>query len=55
MVSYDINGTDKSIWTNDNGVSGLYLLTDFNLDGDVTGLDKIFWAENNGISSRVPK
>ena len=54
-VSYDINGTDKSIWTNDNGVSGLYLLTDFNLDGDVTGLDKIFWAENNGISSRVPK
>lgn len=55
VVSYDINGTDKSEWTMDNGVSREYLPTDFNLDGDVTGQDKIFWQNNNGISSRVPK
>jgi len=55
VVSYDINGTDKSEWTLDNGIFGEYTPTDFNMDGDVTGLDKILWQENNGISSRVPK
>ena len=55
IVSYDINGTDKSIWADDNGIFGQYLPTDFNMDGDVTGLDKILWQANNGISSRVPK
>lgn len=54
-VSYDINGTDKSIWVDDNGLFLEYLPTDFNLDGEVTGEDKIFWELNNGISSRVPK
>jgi len=53
--SYDIIGTDKSIWVDDNGVFDNYLNTDFNLDGDVNGQDKAFWFENNGVSSRVPK
>ncbi len=54
-VSYDINGQDKSIWVDDNGIFDNYLDTDFNLNGDVNGADKSLWFENNGISSRVPK
>jgi len=53
--SFDVTGTDKSIWVEDNGVFDLYRITDFNLDGDVNGQDKALWFENNGISSRVPK
>jgi len=45
VVSYDINGTDKSIWTDDNGLFLQYLTTDFNLDGDVTGEDKVYLRE----------
>jgi len=55
IASYDINGTDKSIWSTDNGVFGRYMLADYNMDGDISGLDKIIWAANNGISSRVLK
>jgi len=55
IISYDINGTDKSEWTIDNGIFGQYLPTDFNMDGDITGEDKILWQANNGISSRVSK
>jgi len=44
----DINGADKLIWFNTNGISGQYLPGDFNLDGDVNGADKIFWVPNNG-------
>jgi len=53
--SFDITGTDKTIWFNNNGVFDYYLSPDFNLDGDVNGQDKTFWFDNNGISSRVPK
>lgn len=55
MPSFDINGTDKSIWSDNNGNFDYYSSPDFNLDGDVNGQDKSFWFENNGISSRVPK
>lgn len=55
VQSYDINGSDKSIWVGDNGKFDYYRLTDFNLDGDVNGTDKSIWFDNNGISSRVPK
>jgi len=55
MPSYDINGSDKGIWDDDNGVFDCYLPGDFNLDGDANGADKSLWVENNGISSRVPK
>jgi len=53
--SYDIQGTDKTIWFDNNGVFDYYLSPDFNLDGDVNGQDKSLWFDNNGISSRVPK
>ena len=55
VVSYDITGEDKTIWTENNGVFDYYLSPDFNLDGDINGQDKGIWFENNGISSRVPK
>ena len=53
--SFDVTGSDKSIWVDDNGVFGYYRVSDFNLDGDVNGEDKALWFQNNGISSRVPK
>jgi len=55
IQSYEISGFDKIIWFNDNGKFGLYLPSDYNLDGDVSSPDKIFWDRNNGVSSRVPK
>ncbi len=53
--SYDIQGTDKLIWFDNNGVFDTYISPDFNLDGDVNGQDKAIWFDNNGISSRVPR
>jgi len=53
--SFDINGIDKAIWLNSNGIFDKYLSPDMNLDGDVNGQDKALWFNNNGISSRVPK
>ncbi len=53
--SYDIQGTDKTLWLNENGIFDQYRTSDFNLDGDINGQDKSLWYENNGISSRIPK
>jgi len=53
--SFDIKGTDKTIWFDNNGIFDYYFSPDFNLDGDINGQDKSLWFENNGISSRVPK
>ncbi len=53
--SYDISGSDKTMWVSNNGKFNYYISSDFNLDGGVDGADKIFWFENNGISSRVPR
>jgi len=53
--SFDVNGTDKTEWFDNNGVFDYYLSPDFNLNGDINGQDKTLWFENNGISSRVPK
>jgi len=53
--SYDIQGTDKAIWFDNNGIFDYYFSPDFNLDGDINGQDKSLWFDNNGISSRVPK
>jgi len=55
IFSYDITGTDKALWFDNNGVFDHYLPADFNMDGDVNGQDKALWFDNNGISSRVPK
>ncbi len=53
--SFDIKGTDKTVWFDNNGIFDYYFSPDFNLDGDINGQDKSLWFENNGISSRVPK
>jgi len=53
--SYDINGNDKAVWSDFNGIFDNYLQGDMNLDGDVNGRDKIIWEGNNGYSSRVPR
>ncbi len=54
--SYDNNGADKIIWSNENGKFDIYnLQSDFNLDGNVTGEDKAVWEKNFGVSSRVPR
>ncbi len=52
---YDINGIDKSTWDANNGVFDIYLLADFNLDGNVDGSDKSLWSVNNGISTSIPR
>ncbi len=53
--SFDIKGTDKTLWLNNNGIFQQYIVPDFDLNGDVNGGDKVLWFENNGVSSRVPK
>jgi len=55
IFSYDITGSDKQLWFEQNGNFDAYLPGDFNLDGDINGLDKPVWELNNGISSRVPR
>ncbi len=55
IPSFDITGSDKVIWFENNGIFDYYFPADFNLDGDINGQDKILWSENNGVSSRVPK
>jgi len=55
IQSYDINGFDKLVWFNDNGIFNLYLPSDYNLDGEASSPDKIYWDRNNGVTSRVTK
>ncbi len=52
---YEINGDDKTLWFQENGIFDKYSPSDMNLDGDINGADKTIWARNNGISSSVPK
>ncbi len=53
--SYDIVGSDKISWEDNNGAFDYYTAPDFDMNGDVNGADKVFWFDNNGVSSRVPK
>jgi len=55
VFSFDVNGSDKTIWTIQNGQFGQYRDADYDLDGDVNGNDKLIWFPNNGTSSRVPR
>ncbi len=55
VVSYDINGKDKSSWLLDNGKFGVYLSSDINMNGDVNGADKAAWLLNNGVFGSIPK
>lgn len=52
---YEVNGDDKTLWFQENGVFDKYTPSDMNLDGDINGADKTIWSKNNGISSSVPK
>lgn len=53
--NYDINGSDKIIWSQENGVFGQYKSGDLNLNGDVNGSDKAPWESNSGSSTGVPQ
>ena len=55
VISYDVNGNDKTLWSSGNGHFDQYRLGDFSLDADVNAFDEILWSRNNGISSRVRK
>ena len=52
---FDINGADKGLWSDDNGIFGIYSIADFNLNGDINGSDKSCWNINNGISSGLKR
>lgn len=52
---YDINGADKSLWSNENGIFSIYTTSDFNLNGDINGSDKACWNVNNGIASGLKR
>ncbi len=54
-ADYDINGADKIIWADENGVFGQYRSGDLNLNGDTNGGDKIPWEVNAGTFSGVPQ
>lgn len=51
---YEVNGADKTVWFDVNGVFGTYEVGDYNLSGDVTGGDKIVWFESNGLFAMPP-
>jgi|GEM_PF-3880527 len=51
----DLNGQDRVLWLDDNGLFRVYLDTDFNMDSDVNGKDIILWQYNNGLFSNVGK
>ena len=55
LAGYDVNGIDKAVWVEENGIFGFYLRSDFNLDGTIDGNDKILWSINNGVYSNVNK
>lgn len=50
----DINGSDITAWSADNGKFGQYLSTDINLDGDVNGGDRILLENRNGLFVSLP-
>ncbi len=50
---HTIDGTDKIIWSQRNGMFYQYHEADTNLDGDINGTDKIFWSANNGVFTDI--
>lgn len=51
-LSYDINGTDKIIYSTQLGLFDKYWINgDFSLNGEVTGQDNIIFSKNNGFFS----
>jgi Concanavalin A-like lectin/glucanases superfamily len=49
----EINASDNSDWSNQNGRFARYLATDANLDGQVNASDNTIWSRNNGKFSSL--
>ncbi len=49
----DINSNDKSQWSLQNGLFGLYDSADLDFDGDISATDNLLWFFNNGIFSTL--
>ncbi len=49
----DINSNDKQFWSQNNGLFGLNVASDLDMDGDVSASDNVLWSRNNGIFSTV--
>ena len=49
----DINATDESIWTSNNGNGDIYDIADFDMSGDVNANDESLWLNNTGKASDV--
>lgn len=54
-ADYDINGADKVIWADENGIFGQYRAGDLDMNGDTNGGDKVPWEVNSGTFSGVPQ
>jgi len=55
VTGYDVNGADKSLWFDMNGVFDKYNNADFDRNGDVNGQDKAKWEVNNGVFSALKR
>ena len=55
VTGYDVNGADKSLWFDMNGVFDKYNNADFDRNGDVNGGDKSKWEVNNGVFSALKR
>ena len=52
--SQSIDGIDKMLWNNQNGLFNQYNPVDFNMNGSVDGFDAILWSRNSGSFVVVP-
>ncbi|HKK73581.1 MAG TPA: hypothetical protein VJ953_00805, partial [Saprospiraceae bacterium] len=51
----DITFEDESFWADENGVRELYLIQDYDLNGDVNLEDRRLWEQNNSKTTSVPR
>jgi len=51
----DLTVDDEVIWGAQNSNVSLYLIGDFNLNGDINFNDRVLWEQNNGQFSSVPR
>jgi len=54
-IGHELTGSDILEWFVENGNFGIYINSDFNMDGDINANDRIVWSINNGIFSAVPR
>jgi len=51
----DLTVDDEVIWGAQNSNVSLYMIGDFNLNGDINFNDRVLWEQNNGQFSSVPR